>query len=354
MKRLFPLLFTLLSTLTLAQTEIKVATFDSGFGGYFTAKEIEKQIALLQENHSANFSINHYGDTLNAPYGEKTPEMIADYSARGISRAFDDGAEVVFIACNTASTQYEAIKSILDKKNPGRGDHIVSIIDSSVRELKKQIDEHLKRKDLVQVVILATPATIRAGAYLRAISSAFGLNPQTADLKVFNQERWFKEKGEKIDSVSSQSILKLPKNQRVIISQIGPGNWVDMIEHGATQALKETAVGRDLRLLAPKTSWDIVGEFCTHYPAVDYLIKAESQKLKLSSEKTSYIKQGPLMAEIFRKMMLARLKPKKSKVPMKPVRAKIFISGKNAQETAELAREIFPKDPAPMIEQKSF
>jgi glutamate racemase len=118
MKKLFLFFFVLLSTATLAQTEIKVATFDSGFGGYFTAKEIEKQSFELQKNHAVNFSISHYGDTLNAPYGEKTPEMIAEYSAKGISRAFDDGAEVVFIACNTASTQYDSIKHILNKKIP--------------------------------------------------------------------------------------------------------------------------------------------------------------------------------------------------------------------------------------------
>jgi glutamate racemase len=212
----------------------------------------------------------------------------------------------------------------------------------------------LKSRNEVHVAILATPATIRAGAYLKAISQAYGLKPLPADLKVFTQERWFKVKGQTVESVNAQTILSLSKNQKLIISQIGPANWVDMIEHGATQGLKTSAIERDLILLAPKNSWDIVGEFCTHFPAVDDLIKKESEKLNLSSKQTTYIKQGPLMAEIYRKMMVARLKPSKSENRPKEVRAKIFISGKNSLETADLAREIFPDDPAPLIEQKSF
>lgn len=136
----------LLITFSIQAAPLKVATFDSGFGGFFTAKEIEKESHDLEKSRDVSISITHYGDTLNAPYGEKTPVQIANLSARGISRAFDDGAEYVFIACNTASTRYQDIKAILNAKHPGRGDRIVSIIDSSVTELRRQIDLILAKK----------------------------------------------------------------------------------------------------------------------------------------------------------------------------------------------------------------
>jgi glutamate racemase len=345
--------FLLWSTLLLAQPDIKVATFDSGFGGYFTAKEIENQSNELLKTRSGELSIAHYGDTANAPYGEKSPEQIAEFSAKGINRAFQDGAEMVFIACNTASTQFAAIQTLLNKTQPGRGDHIVSIIDSSVIELKRRIDELLKTKATVQVALLATPATIKNGAYVKALASAYSVTATETPLQNFTQERWFKEKGKQIVSVSGQVTLKLSRNKTIFLSLIGPANWVEMIEHGASKIEKTSAIARDLSLLAPKTNWDIVGEFCTHFPAVDEIIKTESAKLSLSSPQTRYIKQGPLMAEIFRKTISPRLSPATRKVSGK-VMAKIFISGSNLRETKNLAQEIFPTAPTPVIQQISF
>src|SRR5665647_1226735 len=173
MKRLL-LVLCLLPQLGLAQGRlIKVATFDSGFGGYFTAKEIEREGRAMVKTHEMQLTVTHYGDTANAPYGEKTPEQIAAFTAKGISRAFADGAEEVFIACNTASTQFEAVKKLLNQEKPGLGEKIVSIIDSSVTEMKRLIDQRLKVKSVVQVGILATPATVTAMAYPRALAQAY-------------------------------------------------------------------------------------------------------------------------------------------------------------------------------------
>lgn len=122
---------------------IHVATFDSGFGGYFTAKSIEQAGRAMEQQYAVHFSIDHYGDSLNAPYGEKTPQQIARFAAQGILRAFKGGAQQVFIACNTASTQYDHIKQILDSTQPGLSSRTISIVESSVAELKRQIEGRL-------------------------------------------------------------------------------------------------------------------------------------------------------------------------------------------------------------------
>lgn len=97
---------------------VKVATFDSGFGGFFTAKEIEKQAAALSEKGYGPFDIAHYGDTTNLPYGEKTPGQIAKFASEGILAAFRDGYKDVYIACNTASTQFSKIREIVGAVKP--------------------------------------------------------------------------------------------------------------------------------------------------------------------------------------------------------------------------------------------
>lgn len=353
MNKFLGLALCLWSTLLLADPRINIATFDSGFGGYFTAKEIEAQTNELLKTHAGTISITHYGDTANAPYGAKTPAEIAAYSAKGIARAFSDGAEVVFIACNTASTQFTAIQALLNKNKPGQGARIVSIIDSSVVELKKRIDAGLESKSDVSVAILATPATIKNGAYIQALARAYGVEATSAPLQSFTQKRWMKAKGDEVVSVSTSSTLRLKNGKVVSIAQLGPANWVEMIEHGASLDEKRSAIARDLALLSPKSSWDVVGEFCTHFPAIDDLIKTESARLQLSTPATSYIKQGPLMAQLFRAMISPRLTPSARPAPMK-VRAKIYISGNNLEETKGLAQEIFPTDPVPQVQRISF
>lgn len=38
------------------------------------------------------------------PYGDKTPEQIREYTFAGLHRLFDQGCELVIIACNTAAS----------------------------------------------------------------------------------------------------------------------------------------------------------------------------------------------------------------------------------------------------------
>lgn len=333
---------------------LRVATFDSGFGGFFTAKEIEKESRDLQKKRDVSISITHYGDTLNAPYGEKTPVQIAELSAKGISRAFDDGAEYVFIACNTASTRYQDIKAILNSKNPGRGDRIISIIDSSVTELRRQIDLILTKENKASVAILATPATVKAGAYLRALTQSYGATLNAREIKKIAQKRWYQKKGDVIENVLQEAVLKLANGKEIHIHQIGPGNWVELIEHGADAKTKNEHIAADLRSLSSGKNFQVVGQFCTHFPAVHNMIKDEGKRLGMVSDATTYIQQGPLMAKIFRQMVETKSQVRKNAESLPDPRAKIFISGDNLTDTQNLAKEIFPLDPHPLIEKKNF
>ena len=82
------------STQSYAEEHLKIATFDSGFGGYFTAQAITQVAAKIAQQKDAVFSIEHFGDTANAPYGEKTPEQIAALTTRGVSKLLEAVSEL--------------------------------------------------------------------------------------------------------------------------------------------------------------------------------------------------------------------------------------------------------------------
>ena len=72
-----------------------IGIFDSGSGGLSVLKEIRKVLP------SCHFI--YYADNAHCPYGEKSQEYIRD-RARAVTRLLlDKGAELVVVACNTAT-----------------------------------------------------------------------------------------------------------------------------------------------------------------------------------------------------------------------------------------------------------
>jgi glutamate racemase len=72
-----------------------VGVFDSGFGGLTVLR------ALLQQLPGADFV--YLGDTAHLPYGSKSQAMVTRYTDAAIRFLVSKGAELVVIACNTAS-----------------------------------------------------------------------------------------------------------------------------------------------------------------------------------------------------------------------------------------------------------
>jgi glutamate racemase len=326
---------------------LHVATFDSGFGGYLTAKSVEREAAPLLREYAADITIHHYGDTRNLPYGEKTPEQIAELGSAGVLTALREGADVVFIACNTASTQYERIRQAVDAAYPGEMKPVISIIDASAQEAKQRIDSAL--------------------VYPRKLAALYGTALAEEPAQAYTQPRWFSTSGATLQSLTQKSVLRLPEGRRIDIYQLAPANWVEMIEHGADLKVKHDAVQRDLALLRAAlpagATPDVVGYFCTHYPILDGMIRAEMAAGAASPNATSYIAQGQLMATLFKRMAVERFKGHERVLPISDqeiarlqerARATITISGSNGATTSELARTLFPGDPAPQVTEEDM
>ena len=73
-----------------------VAVFDSGLGGLSVLRRLKKQ--LPKENFL------YFGDSANAPYGERARENIQELCAGVIEQLKDRGIKCVVIACNTATS----------------------------------------------------------------------------------------------------------------------------------------------------------------------------------------------------------------------------------------------------------
>ena len=73
-----------------------IAVFDSGVGGISVLKEL---VALLP-----NENYLYFGDSANAPYGEKTTEEVRRLTLHAAEMLFARGAKALVVACNTATS----------------------------------------------------------------------------------------------------------------------------------------------------------------------------------------------------------------------------------------------------------
>lgn len=74
-----------------------VGVFDSGFGGLTVLRDI---IKLLPD-----YDYLYLGDNARAPYGNRSFDTVYQYTLESVKWLFDQGCELVILACNTASAK---------------------------------------------------------------------------------------------------------------------------------------------------------------------------------------------------------------------------------------------------------
>lgn len=72
-----------------------IGVFDSGLGGLTVVRELQKQCPEVD--------ILYFGDTARTPYGTKGPEAVTRFSLQIAELLISKGADMIIIACNTAS-----------------------------------------------------------------------------------------------------------------------------------------------------------------------------------------------------------------------------------------------------------
>lgn len=84
--------------------KIKIGFFDSGVGGISVMAYARCEIK--------NADYIYYADTEHVPYGKKKPEEVVEFSKTAVSCLIEHGAEVIVVACNTATSM--AISALRD------------------------------------------------------------------------------------------------------------------------------------------------------------------------------------------------------------------------------------------------
>ena len=151
---------------------LKIGVFDSGFGGLTVLRE------LLRAIPAAHFL--YVGDTARLPYGAKSHATIARYAVESAVFLESRGAQMLVIACNTATAlALEDIRAavripVVGVIQPGahaaadaiRANQEKSAQEKAAVRLSVRAAEELERDSShADVLVLATAATVQSHAY---------------------------------------------------------------------------------------------------------------------------------------------------------------------------------------------
>ncbi len=190
------------------KSELPIAVIDSGLGGISVLKELVK--LMPNENYI------YFGDSANAPYGDRSREEVLDIMLENAHFLISRGVKAIVVACNTATSAAVRPLRALYPELPIVG-----------------IEPAIKPATLVcehpNVLVMATVLTLK--------------------------EEKFKSLCERF--ASEESIIPLPCPGLMELIESGDGNSVGIEEY--LKALFEPLKG---------TRIDAVVLGCTHYPFV--------------------------------------------------------------------------------------
>ncbi len=202
--------------------------FDSGVGGLTVLHEC--LVSLPEEDFV------YLGDTEMFPYGTRDPARLRERIAAIAGRLLgDDGAKLLVIACNTATSVGE------DVAREVAGEHGVEVVP--VVEPQAEIAAAIT--DNGRVGVLATPNTVESGSYRRA------LEEQGRALRVTEVEAPdlapFIQNGSPFD----EEVMRMARAYCAPLSSAG----VDTLILGCTHyplvaPMLQRILGRDVRLVS--------------------------------------------------------------------------------------------------------
>lgn len=129
---------------------LPIGIFDSGVGGLTVMKEI---IGLMPGE-----KLLYLGDTARVPYGIRSSETVIRYSIDNARFLVSKGIKILVVACNTSS----AVS--LDILRREFSIPVIGVVEPGARAAAR-------KTKVKNVAVIGTEATIRSGAYERAIKS---------------------------------------------------------------------------------------------------------------------------------------------------------------------------------------
>ncbi len=128
----------------------KIGVFDSGVGGLTVLR------ALVNRIPDADYL--YFGDTARLPYGSKSAATVAHYAVGAVRYLQDQGADLLVIACNTATAL------ALDEIKAAAGVEVIGVVEPGAEAAAAATRKR-------NVVVIGTDATISSHAYRRALEA---------------------------------------------------------------------------------------------------------------------------------------------------------------------------------------
>ena len=203
-----------------------VGIFDSGLGGLTVLDAVTRKLPDLP--------LAYYGDNAHAPYGVRDADDVFDLTCKGVERLWQEGCDLVVLACNTASAA--ALRRMQESWIPA-DKRVLGVFVPLIEALTERAwgDNSPPREvGVTNVALFATPATVASRAFQRELAfRAIGVD------------------------VEAQAC----------------GGVVDAIEEGdliLAEALVRSHVDA-LKRKMPRPDAAILG--CTHYPLMEQVFK---------------------------------------------------------------------------------
>ena len=227
----------LLALIEMERTPIGV--FDSGYGGLTVLSAIRAQLP--------QYDFIYFGDNARAPYGNRSFDVVYEFTLEAVKFLFEQGCPLVILACNTASAK--ALRTIQQKDLPAlsSSNRVLGVIRPSTEVLGELT--HSKH-----VGILGTQGTINSNSY-------------PIELAKFAPD--------------------------IEVHQHACPMWVPLIENQQYEhpAGKQFILEDVQQLLSTNDQIDTILLACTHYPVL------QEQLQQLVGPNIQIVPQGPIVAE---------------------------------------------------------
>jgi glutamate racemase len=215
-----------------------IGVFDSGYGGLTVLDKIVK--------HLPQYDYIYLGDNARTPYGNRSFEVVYEYTLQCVTKLFDMGAHLVILACNTASAK--ALRTIQQKDLPriDNSRRVLGVIRPSV-----EVIGGITRSN--HVGILGTVGTVQSQSYPLEINKLF---------------------------------------PDVVVAQEACPMWVPIVENGEADGDgADYFVKKNVnQLFAKDNRIDTVILGCTHYPLLENKIR------QYLPDGVSLVSQGDIVA----------------------------------------------------------
>ena len=140
---------------------MKIGIFDSGIGGLLITHSVIQELP--------QFDYLYLGDSARVPYGTRSKQTITRFTIEAVKYLFERDCALVIVACNTASADALRVvqQTYLAEHYPNR--RVLGVLIPAA-------ESAVFRTSSGRIGVLATPATVSSGAFIREIAK---LNPST-------------------------------------------------------------------------------------------------------------------------------------------------------------------------------